>query len=158
MSAFADSSYRRNFWAIYGYVRRRVRSSADAEDITQDVFEAAAAALKDARLDEEPSLAWLYTVAQRRLARVRSRHEAAGSMNDLEAPSYGPATASALLEAVRQLPSEQRSVVVLKVIHGLPFADIARQLGVSEEACRMRLVRGMRRLRAELLEKGLDPR
>jgi DNA-directed RNA polymerase specialized sigma24 family protein len=47
--------------------------------------------------------------------------------------------------------------VVLKVIHGHHFAEIAERLGISEQACRMRLVRGLRSLRNELIEKGLEP-
>ena len=60
-----------HYGAVYRFVRRRARSLEDAEDVTQDVFLAAIVALNQARLREsEPSLAWLYTVAQRRLMTV----------------------------------------------------------------------------------------
>jgi RNA polymerase sigma-70 factor, ECF subfamily len=59
--------------AVYRFVRKRARSREEAEDLTQDVFLAAIVALNEARLRErEPSLAWLYTVAKRRLVdRIR---------------------------------------------------------------------------------------
>jgi Sigma-70 region 2 len=53
---------------VYRYVRRRSRSHEQAEDLTQEVFAAAAAALPSENVGDPPVLAWLYTVAQRRFA------------------------------------------------------------------------------------------
>jgi RNA polymerase sigma factor (sigma-70 family) len=67
MDEFAISSYRRHYDSVYRFIRRRAASSQEAEDLTQEVFEAALAAFADQRLVAEPSLPWLYTVAERRL-------------------------------------------------------------------------------------------
>jgi DNA-directed RNA polymerase specialized sigma24 family protein len=48
-------------------------------------------------------------------------------------------------------------VVVLKLFHGLPFAEIASRLDISEEACRMRLSRGLATLRDHLEAEGVEP-
>src|SRR5437763_16564555 len=86
-------SYRRHFDDVYRFVRRRA-TAADAEELTQEVFAAAAVALADARVEAPPPLAWLYTVARRRpadLARRRAAADsaAAGDRTD-EERSYGP--------------------------------------------------------------------
>ena len=55
------------------------------------------------------------------------------------------------------MPREQRDVVVLKVVEGRRFAEIAAHLGISEEAGRARLSRALRTLRAHLEKEGIRP-
>lgn len=45
----------RRYGSVYRFVRRRAVSREEAEDVTQEVFEAAVAALGQARLKAEPS-------------------------------------------------------------------------------------------------------
>ncbi|MDX6514071.1 MAG: hypothetical protein QOE36_3575, partial [Gaiellaceae bacterium] len=73
------------------------------------------------------------------------------------APEYGAEVAAALGRALRTLPAAQRDVVVLKLINGLSFREIAERLGASEAACKMRLSRALERLRAELEREGVAP-
>jgi len=78
-----ERAFRRHYGTVYRYVRRRSRSHEQAEDLTQEVFAAAAAALPSEDVGDPPVLACLYTVAQRRFAdEVRRRgHEEVDSMN-----------------------------------------------------------------------------
>jgi DNA-directed RNA polymerase specialized sigma24 family protein len=46
---------------------------------------------------------------------------------------------------------------VLKLIEGHSFADIAHRLDTTEAACKMRLVRALEALRAELEKEGITP-
>jgi RNA polymerase sigma factor (sigma-70 family) len=161
MDEFAGSSYRRHYGHVFRFIRRRTATAQEAEDLTQEVFEASLAALADERLTAEPELAWLYTVAERRLIRTWRRristesldtgHELAGS------ESYGSGVSEALLTGLRHLPRPQREVVVAKLLRGQPFAEIAARLEISEEACRMRLSRGLAALRAHLKAVGVEP-
>jgi RNA polymerase sigma-70 factor (ECF subfamily) len=70
---------------------------------------------------------------------------------------YGVDLARALAEGITALPRGQRDVVVLKLVEGLRFAEIAPRLGISEEACRARLSRALRTLRAHLEKEGIKP-
>lgn len=160
----AAATWRRHYGSVYRFVRRRSSSREDAEDVTQEVFAAAAAALAHARLGAEPPLAWLYTVARRRLVdRLRMPlaeqmpldEEAFADRSDERA--YGPAIVRALVEGLGTLEDRQRRVVVLKLFEGRSFAEIAREVGASEEACRMRFSRGLEGLRRQLEEKGVSP-
>lgn len=156
--------WRRQYGSVYRFVRRRASSREDAEDLTQEVFEAAVSALSQARLDAEaPPLAWLYTVARRRLidrfrAPVRVGvdldPEDVGGLNER---AYGPSIVNALLEGLRSLDEAQRRVVVMKVLEGRSFAEIAVEVGATEQACRMRLSRGLANLRRQLETKGVTP-
>jgi RNA polymerase sigma-70 factor (ECF subfamily) len=156
------SAYERSYDAIHRFVRRRTRGD-HADDLTQEVFADAAEALAQARVTAPPSLAWLYTVARRRLIDAERKRsvepvplEAAGEPTQ-PVPRYGPAIVDALVEAVRQLPDAQRPVVVGKVFEGRSFAEIASDLQISDEAARMRFSRGLTRLREELERKGVTP-
>jgi RNA polymerase sigma factor (sigma-70 family) len=154
----SERAFRRHYAEIYRYVRRRTRDDHRAEDLTQQVFADAAASL---RCDGSPPIAWLYTVAKRRFAdaaRRDSRRRAAVADPAAEpAYDYAPSVAAALRAAFERLPSQQRDVVVLKLLRGASFAEIAAAVGISEEAARMRLSRALRSVRADLEKEGIEP-
>lgn len=161
MNGVAESAFRRHYGHVYRYLRRRVGDPDQAADLTQDVFAAAAAALP-AGTGEPPALAWLYTVAKRRFAdetRRRGVRERAiaGLSRAGSADEYGPSVANALREALGRLPGGQRSVVVLKLIRGLSFAEIGVELGLTEAAAKMRFMRALQELRVDLTERGIEP-
>ena len=162
----AEAAHRRYYGQVYRYVRRRTRNREDAEDVTQTVFTEAVAGLEQSTADSPPALAWLYTVARRRLidqqrrqstpsAQVISLEEA--RLEHRSPTDYGVDVARTLARGIAALPREQQDVVVLKVVEGRRFAEIAAQLGVSEEACRARLSRALRTLRAHLEKEGITP-
>jgi DNA-directed RNA polymerase specialized sigma24 family protein len=91
-------------------------------------------------------LAWLYSVARRRFA------DSSGASAE-----YGPIVARALQEALGQLPGGQSRVVVLKLLHGLTFAQIGAEVGLTEAATKLRFKRALEALRAELVERGIEP-
>jgi DNA-directed RNA polymerase specialized sigma24 family protein len=43
----------------------------------------------------------------------------------------------------------------LKLLQGVSFAEIARRVGASEAACKMRFARGLESVRDELQKAGL---
>ncbi len=61
----------------------------------------------------------------------------------------------ALVEALRQLPYEQREAIALHHIVDLPVREIAGQLGVPEGTVKARLARGRARL-APLVREFAD--
>jgi RNA polymerase sigma-70 factor (ECF subfamily) len=161
----ASRDLRRHYREIYRYVRRRSRSDSDAEDVTQDVFADAARALGGADTGEGPPIAWLYAVAQRRLIdrarRHARRHEVFGdTVLELVAEplsEYGGDVSEALRSGIERLPQLQRQVVLMKLVLGRSFAEIASALDATEGACRMRFLRGLEQLRVFLEEQEVTP-
>jgi RNA polymerase sigma-70 factor, ECF subfamily len=161
----ASRDLRRHYREIYRYVRFRSRSDSDAEDVTQDVFADAARALGGFASCDAPPIGWLYAVAQRRLidrARTHSRRQEVSAETLLELvpalPSeYGPEVAEALRSGIERLPLPQRQVVLMKLIQGRSFAEIASALDATEGACRMRFLRGLEQLRVFLEEQEVTP-
>ena len=155
----AERAFRRHYGQVYRYVRRRTRDHHRAEELTQQVFADAAASLCETG---SPTLAWLYTVAKRRFADEVRRNAQGRTLAIAAAPStetreYGPDLAAALSAALARLPEGQRQVAVLKLVRGTRFAEIGRILGVSEAAAKMRFVRALEALRAELEQEGIAP-
>jgi RNA polymerase sigma factor (sigma-70 family) len=70
---------------------------------------------------------------------------------------YGVLVARSLQDALARLTAAQRDVVVLRLLRGLSFGEIAKRLVITEEAARMRFLRGLEQLREELKQAGVDP-
>jgi len=156
----AEGAFRRHYGHVYGYFRRRLGDPHRAEELTQEVFAAAASALPKEGPGDPPVLAWLYTVAKRRFAdeaRRRGRERRLiGKLSVQSSSDYEP-VAGAIRDAIAALPGGQAQVVLLKLVRGLTFAEIGAEVGLTEGAAKMRFVRGLERLRAELSERGVEP-
>lgn len=161
--SFVELAFRAHGRRIYRFFLRQTGSPSDAEDLTQRVFADAVDAFRPTTPPPDSMLAWLYAVARRRMAdeiRQRGRDGRAAPW-DLDAvgsdPEYGPAVSAALEEAIGRLPEGQRTVVVLRLLRGIPFAEIAELVGASEAACKMRFARGIERIRKGLEDDDVRP-
>ena len=152
---------------IYRYVYYRVGSVADAEDLTQQVFLKAWQAIGRYKKMASPFIAWLMTISHNVIIdfyRTRKSNACIGNditSNNLE---YNPEKAAEaqleqkkLRQAILQLSSDRQQVVILRLIEGFQFREIASILGKSEGAVRVILHRALTKLQ-EILgkEKGYD--
>ena len=148
---------------VFRFVRRHAVSAGEAEEITQSVFAQAAARLDSAKSGSPPPLAWLYTVAQRRLIDAARRRNRIATLPLREAseeaiePEYGTEVAVALRKALASLSSAQREVVILRLVEGRRFAEIADRVGATEAACKMRFLRGLASVREVFEKEGIEP-
>jgi RNA polymerase sigma factor (sigma-70 family) len=149
---------------LHRYCARLMGSVIDGEDAVQDALTRAFVAL-DA-LEEAPALRpWLFRIAHNRaLDLMRSRAiraaepiEAAYEVADPESPD--PAEALMRREAVEtavsrfvELPTVQRSVVILKDVLDQSLDEIAALLGLTVNAVKAHLARGRARLKANNAE------
>lgn len=124
----------------------------EAEDCFQETFLAALRAYPRLRPDSDLR-AWVLTIAHRKaLDAHRGRARRALPVAEVAAVADRPALPLAsndegLWEAVRELPSRQRSAVVLRYVGDLPHREIATAIGCSEEAARRSLHEGLTKLR-----------
>ncbi len=125
---------------------------AEADDCFQETFIAALRAYPRLRADSNLR-AWVLTIAHRKaLDAHRARARRALPIEDVAAiDTRGTAPVSApdetLWTAVEELPSRQRSAVVLRYVADLPHREIATAMGCSEEAARRSLHEGLLKLR-----------
>src|ERR1700682_4504591 len=134
---FADL-YEIYFDRVYAYIVRRVNDRAEAEDLTSEVFHDALAGLRRFEWRGAPFAAWLYRIAanaiadrSERLARERKIEPAA----DVEQADQEEAQDQARVFAfVRELPEDQRRVVIMRFAEQKSIRDVAEALGRSEGA------------------------
>lgn len=152
-----DELYRRYADRLFGYLLRYVRDRAEAEDLLQDVF---MTVLRDDALDLRPGQVggWFFTVARNRaLSRVRRRRTEADHLERTEPPSpVEPPDVNAERRelvarvelAVEGLPQPQAEALMLKVVGGLTYAQIAHVQAVPEGTAKSRLHHAIRAVRA----------
>ena len=64
-------------------------------------------------------------------------------------------TREVVSRALRQIPSEQREVVILKEFEGLRFREIAEILGCPESTVKSRMYHGLSGLKTALAREGV---
>src|SRR6266436_4897602 len=141
---------------IFGFFRRRVTESAQAEELTQETF---VALLRAAARYEPRALfrTYLYAIgikilrAHRRKAAFRATFF--GQQNSAPDPSKRDATESGLWvrRAVEKLEPIDREVLILREFEQLSYAEIAHLLQLPPNTVRSRLFRARDALR-NLLE------
>lgn len=144
---------------VFRVVRRYARSSDDARDLTQRAFLHAFEAAE--RAHDVPFKAWVLRIAinlGKNHARDAGRWlRAPVSAVDAERPSPAPHEALERAEeealtrlAVLSLPPRQREVFTLRLDAGLPFAEVAQTLGITEGNAKAHFHHAVKRLKAEV--------
>lgn len=131
-----------------------VHDSAAAEDIAQDAFLAAIDALD--RFDRRrPFGPWLHRIVVNR-AIDWSRREAlrrkTADIPDGSAPPPPEGVGDRMMEALAELPAEQRAVIVLRYLLDYTPGEIARMLELPRGTVNSRLRRTLDRLGSSLEE------
>lgn len=151
--------YEANFERVYSYVARRVHDRAAAEDVTADVFHQALANLPRFEWRGVPFAAWLYRIAANAIA-DRGKRAARESGSPAAEPATDPADPAleqserraALHLLVRELPEDQRRVLVGRFAEQRSIREIAGELGRSEGAIKQLQFRALETLRERMSE------
>jgi RNA polymerase sigma-70 factor (ECF subfamily) len=147
-----DALYRRFAPVVHGVLLGYVQK-ADADDLTQDVFETALQRLGQLR-EAAAFPGWLLGIARRAALDAKRRRPPLTGIR-IEAAD-GNATheerldAERSLAAIRALPQAYRETLMLRLVEGLSGPEIAQRTGLSPGSVRVNLHRGMALLRAAL--------
>ena len=129
---------------VYRYVVARIGNTAEAEDLTEEVFLKMLGAISGFRWREVPFSSWLFRIAHNCIATHYRRNAQRGGVTaelseDMVDGRHDLATAveeRITLEEVRRasllLPEAQREVIALRFAVGLSIADTAKALGKRE--------------------------
>jgi RNA polymerase sigma-70 factor (ECF subfamily) len=160
-----DELVRAHFAEVYGVLHRMVGNHEDAEDLAQETFVRAYSSLRFYR-GEGTFGAWLARIA---LHLAHDHHRSRGRRGPivgLEALGYEPEAATdepvgeitrremvkRLGEAVDQLPHNLRAAIVLRVMEGREYEDVARATGMKPGTVRTQVMKARR-----LLLRHLEP-
>jgi RNA polymerase sigma-70 factor, ECF subfamily len=148
--------YERTFPRVYAYVASLLRDRSAAEDVTAQAFERAYRKRSSYRTRRGPREAWLFGIARNaaldELRRRKRRAALEADPEDTMAPSAEDHAELAerrelVRAAMATLDGAERDLVALKFSGGLPNAEIARVLGISETNVGTRLHRTLTKLR-----------
>ena len=151
--------YEAHFKQVYNYVRYRIDSSADTEDIVSQVFMRVIEKYATYNPDKAALAAWIIGIARNRVAdyfRERKRFPI-GDIESLE-PYLGDADEPdkrllnnekkhALLRALRRLNERERNIVALKYGAMLGNKEIAQVMELSESNVGVILFRSLEKMR-----------
>ena len=164
--AFREFYDRYAVW-IRSWFMRHTGSEPASLDLTSETFAQAWHGCRRFRdLADGSGAPWLFGIA-RNLLRQYHKHNriesAARARMGLPAAfaecedyervddrSEASALAPLLRHAVRALPGEQRRALELRVVHGLPYEEVAGRLGCTQNAARLRVSRALRALTTQL--------
>lgn len=131
-----------------------LRSREDAEDAVQDVFLKYFTSPKSFN-DPEHEKAWFIRVTSnycKDVMRKRTVRSTVGLDEISELEDYGiEKEGGEVLNSIFALPEKYRAVFVLHYLEQMSVTDVAKSLGLSQSAVKMRLSRGR-----ELLKEKLD--
>ncbi len=154
---------------VFNLAYRMTGSPEDALDISQDTFIRAYQSLSRFRVGEK-FFTWLYTicinVSKNHLRQKSRRLRLQGAVYEetvgRDMCGSGPEESLLDREAVRQLqglllevPEHYRAAVVLRYHDGLSYEEISQMLGITVSGAKMRVKRGLDRLRSLSQEKGI---
>ena len=162
VEGLAELAFRRHHAQIVRYLSRRTGDPDRAEDLAQEVFLDATMALSAAGFVPDSLPAWLHTIAKRRFADDARRRQLplvdsgfGMSVDELPALGGDGDDRRAVIDAIRLLEANDREVIVMRLLRGCSFREIACSRGVSEAAAKMRFQRAMASLRSDLVQRGV---
>ena len=160
-----EDLYRDFLGRIYAFVRAQVGTSADAEDITAQVFMNAYQAYARFEPRNTTPAAWLFRIARNATLdhfRAQGRRERLRRTIEhqpvAEADPAGQAEERiryrALLARVAELPERQREAISLRH-SGLSFEEVGQLIGCSEDAAKMLYHRALKALKDSVEREGV---
>ncbi|MES1247119.1 MAG: sigma-70 family RNA polymerase sigma factor [Actinomycetota bacterium] len=156
--------YDRYATQIHGFHLRRTRDVHAAHDLTAETFAQAWLSRRTFRDRAGGSAGpWLVGIARHVVAQSvrRRRIELAactklGMLERLDEPRAAAEPDDRWLEgldeALAELPDGERDALQLRVVDGLPYDAVATSLGTTPGAARVRVTRGLGRLRERLID------
>lgn len=174
VNAVVESTVQKERKRLLDFIRRRVRTDEDAEDILQDVFYQLVTSYSVTQPIEKLT-AWLFTVARNKIVDwYRKRRHQVSSLDvegkegpegplNLEDILYDPALNpdevyarslvwTELADELDELPEEQREVFVMHELEGMSFKEIADLTGDSINTLLSRKRYAVLQLREQLQE------
>jgi RNA polymerase sigma factor (sigma-70 family) len=153
--------YDRYIDMLLGYFARRVHDPEVAADLTAETFAAALVARRRFRRASTPAVAWLFGIAQHKLADYRRRGAAEDRMRrrlGMERVPVGEEDAElitllgrdAAWQLIDELPPDQREAVRAHVLEDRAYGEIALAADTSEAVVRKRVSRGLGALREKI--------
>ena len=149
-----ENLFRTDRKKFLGFIRQRVRSQEEAEDILQDVFTNVLAASQNVQKPIENIASWVFTAVRNRII-DSYRKKRAETFSDMQTPSQAEDGVDAfenflgdfssspdndlirktiwesIQDGLKELPPEQRNVFIKNEFEGISFREMSEETGVN---------------------------
>lgn len=148
--------YDQHVQRIYQYIRYRVGSAAEAEELTAQTFARALEHLPRYRYAGVPFIVWLYRIASNLVVAEARRRKPVPLPEDLPAPAVSDRWEAleqrdSLLREFYRLPDLQQQVLSLRYAQDLSYEEIASVMGRTPVALRQLTHRALQSLRKRMV-------
>jgi RNA polymerase sigma-70 factor, ECF subfamily len=142
--------------SLFSFIRSRVRSKEDAEDILQNVFLKMSSNV-DRLSDDEKLASWMYAITRNsiidyyRFNAKRSNVAVSPAIEEnlpeeLDSdPTKG--LDQCMISMINLLPADYRAIIIDSEIKGIKQKDLAEKYGIAYPSMRSRVQRGRERLK-----------
>lgn len=148
--------YRQFHAGLLAYVKSKVRSHEDAEDILQNVFVKISTNID--KLDEDVKIRnWIFTVTRNTIIdyyrfnankkKLTFGGKLADNIAEVEEVDQTRGLDQCIDSMIRLLPDEYRDIIVESEIHGVKQRDMAVKYGIAYPSMRSRVQRGREKLK-----------
>tara|TARA_B110000211_G_C14066213_1_gene547780 strand:- start:1591 stop:2157 length:567 start_codon:yes stop_codon:yes gene_type:complete len=152
MEAQIDKLYK----PLFLYVRKRINSQEDAEDLTQEIF------LKLSKSDSEKIdnvKSWVYTIAKNTITdyyRKKKVHteelEENIATKEFNNDNIAKDLSNCISPYLHKLPTELKEIMTLSKLKDIPQKEIANQLDINYITVRSKTQRGRKKLKSIFTE------
>ena len=142
MQRFIMRLYNDNRDSLLRAARVCVNNEDDAEDLVHEVFVRAINSYGKLVEHKNPE-AWLSTTLKNCIRNYRRLH---ANRRNISLEEYGDLAAPEIAERLshilpKQLPADDREMLIWRIEQGLSHREIGKRLGISEEAARVKMSR-----------------
>ena len=135
---------------LYSFVLKNIKDRDKAKDIVQDTFMKFWE--KKENVDVQKIKSYLYTTAYHTLIDVVRREKKKGSFDLIQEENYSTKTEYSdlqeiLHEAIEQLPSDQKAVILLRDYEGYTYDEIASITNMTASQVKVYIFRGRKFLK-----------
>ena len=158
-----DQIYTEYSGKVMGYIRARVRSKAEAEDLHSEVFEKILRKIEGFDPTKASLNTWIFTVTRNTVIdhfrRSRPGEELDENLSDdteIDEGLLQTESLSELAAALRKLPQQLMDIVVLRYYDGKPLTEIAKIMNLSYGAVKLRHQNAIMLLKEQLMDEEIE--
>lgn len=155
-----ESFYRAYYGLVLGYLKNRTNSHADAEDVTAKVFLYCYEKWESYDPSKASQQTWLFMIVRSRwidFLRSNRSHDDIDELDEYLVMGDNPIENAIRLQAIRQelakalkkLPENQRTAIIMRYFGDYSDSEIALRLNTSEGNIRVLIHRGINKLKRD---------
>ena len=155
-----DQIYTEYSGKVMGYIRARVRSKAEAEDLHSEVFEKILRKIEGFDPTKASLNTWIFTVTRNTVIdhfrRSRPGEELDENLSDdteIDEGLLQTESLSELAAALRKLPQQLMDIIVLRYYDGKPLTEIAKIMNLSYGAVKLRHQNAIMLLKEQMMDE-----